>query len=178
MHNIYVTLSWLCSLDGLLILRDISIEDICKAIFKQGSLEMTKPFSDQKNINTNGIKTNKDIEIPIDSNIDLKKYDDNLLHNKETRIFFAISSDSKNNSNEYHNIDYWNKDLQLTKADENIPLDPNEWLSDQHLKTTMQILYVEKLQSLGYEQHTYAIIGKKCTCVKKCLQHIFINNNH
>jgi hypothetical protein len=165
-------------LDGLLILRDISIEDICKAIFKQGSLEMTKPFSDQKNINTNGIKTNKDIEIPIDSNIDLKKYDDNLLHNKETRIFFAISSDSKNNSNEYHNIDYWNKDLQLTKADENIPLDPNEWLSDQHLKTTMQILYVEKLQSLGYEQHTYAIIGKKCTCVKKCLQHIFINNNH
>jgi hypothetical protein len=34
----------------------------------------------------------------------------------------------------------------------------------------MQILYVEKLQSLGYEQHTYAIIGKKCTCVKKCLQ--------
>jgi len=42
----------------------------------------------------------------------------------------------------------------------------------------MQILYVEKLQSLGYEQHTYAIIGKKCTCVKKCLQHIFINNDH
>jgi len=39
-------------------------------------------------------------------------------------------------------------------------------------------LYVQNLQSLGYEQHTYAIIGKKCTRVKKCLQHIFINNYH
>jgi hypothetical protein len=36
----------------------------------------------------------------------------------------------------------------------------------------MQILYVEKLQSLRYEQHTYAMIEKNCTCVKKCLQHI------
>jgi hypothetical protein len=43
---------------------------------------MTKPHSDQNNINTNDIKTNKDIEIPMDSNIDLKKCDDNLLHNK------------------------------------------------------------------------------------------------
>jgi hypothetical protein len=42
----------------------------------------------------------------------------------------------------------------------------------------MQTLYAEKLKSLGYEQHTYAIIGKKCTCVKKILQHIFINNDH
>jgi hypothetical protein len=41
---------------------------------------MTKPLSNQKNINTNGIKTNKDIEIPMDSNIDPKKCDDNLLH--------------------------------------------------------------------------------------------------
>jgi hypothetical protein len=72
-------------LDGLVILRDISIKDICKAILKKGSLEMTKPLSDQKNINTNGIKTNKYIEILMDSNIDLKKYDDNLLHNKETK---------------------------------------------------------------------------------------------
>jgi hypothetical protein len=46
---------------------------------------MTKSFSNQKNINTNGIKTNKDIETPINSNIDLKKCDDNLLHNKETK---------------------------------------------------------------------------------------------
>jgi hypothetical protein len=52
------------------------------------------------------------------------------------------------------------------------------WLNDQHLGSAMQILYVEKLQSLGYEQHTYAIIGKKCMSIKKCFQHIFINNDH
>ncbi len=42
---------------------------------------MIKHLLDQKNINTNGIKTNKDIEILMDSYIDLKKCDDNLLHN-------------------------------------------------------------------------------------------------
>jgi hypothetical protein len=42
----------------------------------------------------------------------------------------------------------------------------------------MQKLYVEKLQSLGYKQHIYAIIGNKCTSIKKCLQHISINNTH
>jgi hypothetical protein len=41
---------------------------------------MTKPLPNQKKFNTNGIKTNKDIEIPMDSNIDPKKCDDNLLH--------------------------------------------------------------------------------------------------
>ncbi len=46
---------------------------------------MTKPLSNQKHINTNGTKTNKDIEIPINSNIDPKKCDDNLLNNKETK---------------------------------------------------------------------------------------------
>ncbi len=44
---------------------------------------MTKHFLDQKNINTKGIKTKKYIEIPMDSNIDLKKCDENLLHNKK-----------------------------------------------------------------------------------------------
>jgi hypothetical protein len=72
-------------LDGLVILKDIFIEDICKAKFKKRSLEMTKPLSNQKHINTNGTKTNKDIEIPINSNIDPKKCDDNLLNNKETK---------------------------------------------------------------------------------------------
>ncbi len=43
---------------------------------------MTKSLLNQKNVNTNGIKTNKDIEIPMDSNIDPKKCDDNLLHDK------------------------------------------------------------------------------------------------
>jgi len=42
----------------------------------------------------------------------------------------------------------------------------------------MQILYVENLKLSRYEQHIYAIIGKKCTFIKKRLQHIFINNNH
>jgi hypothetical protein len=72
-------------LDGLVILRDISIKDICKTKFKKKSSKMTKPFSNQKNIYTNGIKTNKDIEIHMNSNIDPKKCDDNLLHNKETK---------------------------------------------------------------------------------------------
>jgi hypothetical protein len=44
---------------------------------------MTKHLLGQKNINTNAIKTNKDIEIPMDSNIEPIKCDDNLLHNKE-----------------------------------------------------------------------------------------------
>jgi hypothetical protein len=82
MDNIYVTLSRLHSVDGFIILKDISIEDIWKAKFKKGSLEMTKPLSYEKNINTNGIKTHKSIEIPMDSNIDSKKCYDNLLHNK------------------------------------------------------------------------------------------------
>jgi hypothetical protein len=97
---------------------------------------------------------------------------------KKPKIKIVISSDSKNDSNEYDNIDYCIEDLQLTQVDENILFEPNKWLNDQHLGSAMQILYVEKLQSVGHEQHTYAIIGKRCTCVKKCLQHIFINDDH
>jgi uncharacterized protein (UPF0333 family) len=41
-----------------------------------------------KKINTNGNKTNKNIKIPMDSNIDLKKCDNNLLHGKETIVFW------------------------------------------------------------------------------------------
>jgi hypothetical protein len=107
MHNIYVTLSQFHSLDGFVILRDISIKDICKAkLKKKKSSNITKPLSNQKNTNTNGIKTNKDIEIPMDSNIDLKKCDVNLLHNKEFS-FFTISNESKNDSGECANINYW-----------------------------------------------------------------------
>jgi hypothetical protein len=51
---------------------------------------------------------------------------------------------------------------------ENIILDSNIRLNDQNLGSVMQILYVEKLKSLGYEQHIYAIIGEKCTSIKKC----------
>jgi hypothetical protein len=63
----------------------------------------------------------------------------------------VISSDSKNDSNEYDNIDYCIEDLQLTQVDENILFEPNKWLNDQHLGSAMQILYVEKLQSVGHE---------------------------
>jgi len=111
-------------LDGFIILKDISIKDICKAKLKKRSSKITKPLLDQKNTNRNDIKTNKDIEIPMDSNIDPKKCDDNLLHNKELS-FFTISSDSKNDSNDYDNINYCIEGLQLTKADENILLDLN-----------------------------------------------------
>jgi hypothetical protein len=54
------------------------IKDICKAKLKKRSSKMIKHLLDQKNINTNGIKTNKDIEILMDSNIDPKKCDNNL----------------------------------------------------------------------------------------------------
>jgi hypothetical protein len=46
----------------------------------------------------------------------------------------------------------------------------------------MQILYVEKLQSLGYKQHTYAIIGKNVHVSKNVLNTYllssYINNYH
>jgi hypothetical protein len=46
--------------------------------------------------------------------------------------------------------------------------DLNGCLSDQHLRTTMQILYVANLQLLKYVQHTYAVIGNTCRFVHKC----------
>jgi hypothetical protein len=42
----------------------------------------------------------------------------------------------------------------------------------------MQILYINKLQSIGYEQHTYTIMGTINKIVQNSFQHIFINNNH
>jgi predicted methyltransferase len=36
----------------------------------------------------------------------------------------VISSDLENDFNEYDNVEYWIEDLQLTKVDENILLDP------------------------------------------------------
>jgi len=49
---------------------------------------------------------------------------------------------------------------------------------DQHLTITIQIFYGQKLQSLIYQQHTYAIIGIIHRSLTNCFQHIFINNNH
>jgi hypothetical protein len=55
-------------------------------------------------------------------------------------------------------INYWHEKFWSTKNDGNVILNPNGWLNDQHLVVAMQILYVQKLQKLGYQQHTYAII--------------------
>ncbi len=48
MHNMYVTFSRLHFLNGLIILQDITIQDICKVNFKinfkKGSLEITTPI--------------------------------------------------------------------------------------------------------------------------------------
>jgi hypothetical protein len=74
-------------------------------------------------------------------------------------------------------INYWHKDLQLLINDENV-LNPCKWLNDQHMAIAMQMLYVQKLKMLEYQQHTYAIIGTIHRYLSKCLQHIFINNNH
>jgi hypothetical protein len=44
MDNIYVTLSHLHSLDRLVVLQDITIQDIHKTSFKKRLLKMTKPI--------------------------------------------------------------------------------------------------------------------------------------
>jgi hypothetical protein len=50
------------------------------------------------------------------------------------------------------------------------------------LAITMQVLYVQKLQLFGYQQHTYIDIIWITTIHRYlpnyCLQHVFINNNH
>jgi hypothetical protein len=43
-------------------------------------------------------------------------------------------------------INYWHKDFQLSINDENILLNPCEWLNDQHMAAAMQMLYVKKLE--------------------------------
>ncbi len=64
--------------------------------------------------------------------------------------------DATNDKNVMH---YWHEEFQLTEEDETIILHPNGWFNDQHMRATMQMLYINKLQSIKYE-HTYAIIGK------------------
>jgi hypothetical protein len=50
---------------------------------------------------------------------------------------------------------YWQEKPQLIKNDENIFLDLDEWLNDQHLTIVMQMLYIQNLQSLGYQQQNH-----------------------
>jgi GTPase SAR1 family protein len=42
-------------------------------------------------------------------------------------------------------INNWHEEFQLTNNDENILLNPNGWLNDQHFTVIIQILYVQKL---------------------------------
>ncbi len=80
MHNIYVTLSCLQSINVLIILWNITMQNISKIKFKKGLLEMLKPISKHnitKNIQNNNplksYKENKKISIMIDdwdNNID------------------------------------------------------------------------------------------------------------
>jgi hypothetical protein len=52
--------------------------------------------------------------------------------------------DNATNNNDV--IYYWHEKNQLTKKDENTFPNQNGLLNNQHLGTTMQILYEEKLQ--------------------------------
>jgi hypothetical protein len=52
------------------------------------------------------------------------------------------------------------------------------WLNDQHMGASMQMFYINKLQSIRCEQHTYAIIRRFNRIINKAIQHIFINNNY
>ncbi len=59
-------------------------------------------------------------------------------------------SDSNDDNIDNNIINYQHEEFQLTKNDENILINPNGWLNDQYLVAAMQILYVQKLQLLGY----------------------------
>ncbi len=65
-----------------------------------------------------------------------------------------------------------------SKNDKNVLLNPIGWLNNQHLVTAMHMLYIQKLPSLDYQQHTYAIIKTTHRYLNNCLQHLFINNNN
>jgi hypothetical protein len=76
--------------------------------------------------------------------------------------------DNATNNNDV--IHYWHETFQLTKKDENTFLNQNGWLNNQHLGTTMQILYEKNLQFLRYKQHTYAIMET----IYKIIKNLFI----
>jgi hypothetical protein len=61
-------------------------------------------------------------------------------------------SDSNDDNINNNVINYWHEEFQLTKNDDNILFNPNGWLNDLHLIVVMQILYVQKLQLLVYQQ--------------------------
>jgi predicted transglutaminase-like cysteine proteinase len=108
MHNIYVTLSCLRSLNGLVILRNITIQDIHKANFKKGSLDMTiipvVMLDIEKTITPKCFKEKKQMqhEVCKSKNDKIIEINDNL-------------NDAMNNDDVIH---YWHEEFQLTKEDE------------------------------------------------------------
>jgi hypothetical protein len=42
-------------------------------------------------------------------------------------------------------INYWHKEFQLTKNDENVFFNSNGWLNNQHLVAAMNMLFIQKL---------------------------------
>ncbi len=73
----------------------------------------------------------------VQNNNPLKSYTE-----KKNLIMIGDSNDDNMDNNI---INYWHEKSQLTKNDENIFLNPNGWLNDQHLAIAMQIMYVQKL---------------------------------
>jgi hypothetical protein len=76
----------------------------------------------------------------VQNNYPLKSYKE-----KDKHLILIDDLDDDNIDNSV--IDYWYQEFQLTKNNEKILFNPNGWLSDQNLSSTMQILYVQKLQS-------------------------------
>jgi hypothetical protein len=100
------------------------------------------------------------------------------VHKTKNDNIMEISDDLGNAMNNDDVIHYWHKEFQLTKEDENIFLNPNGWLNDQHLELVMQILHKDKLQFLRYKQHIYAIMGTINKIIRKSFQHVFMENNN
>jgi hypothetical protein len=115
--------------------QDIIIQDIHKANFKKGSLEMTSIVKSKiEQMNT-----------PTCHN-ENKQMQHELCKNKIDNII-----EKDNDSNDVTNDDamhYWHEEFQLTKENENTLFNPNGWLINQHLGTSMQILYKNKLECI------------------------------
>jgi hypothetical protein len=126
MHNIYITLSRLYSLNGFVNLRNITIQDICKANFKIGSLEMTSIVKSKIEQMNTPICHNENKQMQHEF---CKKIIDNIIER----------DDDSNDVTNDDAIHYWHEKFQLIKEDENKLFNPHGWLIDQHLGTSMQI---------------------------------------
>ncbi len=62
-----------------------------------------------------------------------------------------INDELDDATNDKNVIHYWHEEFQLIEEDETILLHPNGWLNDQHMGVAMQMLYINKLQSIKDE---------------------------